>query len=318
MKRLPGTIVALPLLIGLLTGCLGTPAGNRTSIPDRASAEKAVWPRTITDAAGNKAVLKEQPQRIVLLHSVYLEYFFALGTPPVASMGASTGNAMKVLKEWETLKPYAGTADVIDLGSSRDLNLEAILAAKPDVIITFKGRHVDQIYDQLLHIAPVIQVDFNVSWQEQTLACAEIVGKEAFARDFIAETEAIIASAKDNLDKYSHKTMALFRTDGKSFISRGAKEYYDTFGLLKPKGYPDDYETLSLEAVAAMNPDYIVFQDSSQTAQSFVKTQEAFSVWQALDAVKNGHVFYFDDSLNTFGPLALRLAADKLVQIFSE
>jgi iron complex transport system substrate-binding protein len=65
-----------------------------------------------------------------------------------------------------------------------------------------------------------------------------------------------------------------------------------------------------------MNPDYIVFQDSSQNAQTFVKSQESSSVWQALPAVKNGHVLYFDDSLNTFGPLAMRLTADKLVQVF--
>jgi len=326
MKRLMGLIVSIALLTGLLTGCAGTLAGNSTSTAASMSeakigndVKKAAWPRTITDAAGNKVVLAKQPQRIAILHSLYLEYFFALGTPPIASMGASTGNAMKALEEWETLKPYAGTADIMDLGSARDLNLEAILAAKPDVIVTFKGQgHVAQMYDQLVQIAPVIQVDFNASWQDQTLACAEIAGKEAFAQDFIKETETIISSAKDKLSKHKGKTIALFRTDGKSFISRGTKEYYETFGIAKPSGYPDDYQTLSLEAVAEMKPDYIVFQDSTQTAQTFVKAQETSSVWQSLGAVKNEQVLYFDDSLNTFGPLAMRITADKLMQIFSE
>jgi iron complex transport system substrate-binding protein len=321
MKRLMGLIVSLALLTGLLTGCAETP-GTAVSTPQSVSgndAKEGAWPRTITDAAGNKVVLVKQPQRIAILHSLYLEYFFALGTPPIASMGASTGNAMKALKEWETLKPYAGTADIMDLGSARDLNLEAILAAKPDVIVTFKGQgHVAQMYDQLVQIAPVIQVDFNVSWQDQTLACAEIVGKEAFAQDFIKETETIISSAKNKLSKHKGKTIALFRTDGKSFISRGTKEYYETFGIAKPAGYPDHYQTLSLEAVAEMKPDYIVFQDSVQNAQTFVKAQESSSVWQSLGAVKNGQVLYFDDSLNTFGPLAMRITADKLMQIFSE
>lgn len=326
MKKLAGLIVSLTLLTGLLAGCAGAPAGNSTGntvvtaagTPKTASGG-AAWPRTITDAAGNKVVLKKQPQRIAILHSLYLEYFFALREPPVASMGASTGNAMKTLEEWETLKPYAGTANIIDLGSARDLNLEAILAANPDVIVTFKGQgHVAEIYDQLVQIAPVIQVDFNASWQDQTLACAEIVGKEAFAQNLIKETETIISSAKDKLSKHSDKSIALFRTDGKSFISRGTKDYYKTFGIAKPTGYPDNYQALSLEAVAEMNPNYIVFQDFTQTAQTFVKSQESSSVWQALTAVKNGHVIYFDDSLNTFGPLAMRLTADKLVQIFPE
>lgn len=321
MKKLKGLFVSLALLTLLLAGCTGTATDNKssTSMAGPGNAQQDGWPRTITDAAGNKVVLKKQPQRIAILHSLYLEYFFALETPPAASMGASTGNAMKALAEWETLKPYAGTAEIIDLGSARDLNIEAILAANPDVIVTFKGQgHIDKIYDQLVQIAPVIQIDFNASWQEQTLACAEIVGKEAFARDFIKETETVISSAKDQLMRHNGQTVALFRTDGKSFISRGTKEYYETFGLARPPGYPDNYQTLSLEAVAAMNPDYIVFQDSRQNAQAFVKAQEASSVWQSLAAVKNGHVVYFDDSLNTFGPLAMRTTAGKLLQLFSQ
>lgn len=314
MKRLMGLILLFTLLTGLLAGCTDSSSQSNTGEEET---KEAAWPRTITDAAGNEIVLKEQPQRIAILHSLYLEYFFALGMPPIASTGSSTGTAMKALEEWETLKPYKGTADVIDLGSARDLNLEAILEAKPDVIVTFEG-HVDSIYDQLVQIAPVIQVDYNASWQEQTKACAEIVGKEEFAEDFIEETEEIISSTKGKLSEYADKTIALFRSDGNSFFSRGTKDYYETFGISKPAGYPDQYETMSLEAVAEMNPDYIVFQDYIDTSQTFVKDQEASSVWQALNAVKNDHVYYFDDSLNTFGPLAMRLTAEKLVEVFSE
>ncbi|EGO62855.1 ABC transporter substrate-binding protein [Acetonema longum] len=320
MKRLLGLLVSLVLLTGLLSGCGGTPAKKGAGILKNAPGQEmkeSAWPRTIIDAAGNKVLLKQPPQRIALLHSLYLEHFFALGTPPTASMGASAGTAMKVLQTWETLKPFAKTADVMDLGSSRDLNLEAVLAANPDVIVTFKGRHVEKVYDQLVQIAPVILVDFSASWQDQTMACAEIVGREGFARDFIKEAETIIAMAKENLSQHKNKTMALFRTDGKSFISRGNRQYYETFGISKPAGYPDDYESMSLEAVAEMNPDYIVFQDSREMARAFVKNQEAWAIWQELDAVKQGHVFYFDDSLNTFGPLAMRLTADKLVEIYS-
>jgi len=322
MKRWIGIIVSLALLIGLAVGCARTPAENSTSSPEITTASSsgtAAWPRTITDAAWNKVILQQQPHRIALLHSLYLEYFFALGLPPVASMGASTGNAMQVLTEWETLKAYAGTADIIDLGSSRDLNLEAILAVRPDVIVTFKSQgNLDKIYSQLVRIAPVVQVDFSASWQDQTLLCATIVGREAFAQSFITETESIIAAAREKLSQHSGKTVALFRTDGKSFISRGNKEYYDTFGLSRPPGYPDDYQAMSLEAVAAMNPDYIIFQNSAANAQAFVKAQAAFSVWHTLKAVRSGHVFYFDDSLNTFGPLAMRLTAEKLVQVFEK
>jgi iron complex transport system substrate-binding protein len=325
MRKFRGLIVSIALLAGLLVGCAAGPVSNNaaqggtTAQTGGVTAEKAGWPRTVKDAAGKEVVLEKQPQRIAILHALYLEYFFALETPPIASTGASTGNAMKTLQEWETLKPYAGKAEVMDLGSARELNLEAILQADPDVIVTFKGQGgLDKIYDRLVQIAPVVQVDFNASWQDQTLACAEIVGKEALAQEIIKETETAISSAKEKLSQYNNQTIALFRTDGKSYISRGNKAYYDTFGISKPAGYPDNYETMSLEAIAGMNPDYIVFQDFIAPAQAFVKTQESSAVWEALNAVKNGQVFYFDDSLNTFGPLAMKLTADKLVEVFTK
>ncbi|WP_246579086.1 ABC transporter substrate-binding protein [Alkaliphilus flagellatus] len=319
MKRLMVLILSITLIAGLLVGCGGKDIEKESAGVDVSleSEGNQLWPRKITDATGKEIELKNKPERIAILHSVYLEHFLALNNPPIASAGSSRGDAMKAVNEWETLKPYKGNVDIIDLGSSREINLEAILKAKPDVIVTFKGHGgLDEVYDQLVKIAPVIQLDFSSSWQEQTLACAEIVGEEEYARKFIEETESTISNAKDKLSQYKNKTVALFRTDGKSFITRGDKDYYETFGITRPEGYPDEFETLSLETILSMNPDYIVFQDFIETAETFVKSQENLSVWKSLEAVKNGNVFYFDDSLNTFGPLAMRLTAEKLVDMY--
>lgn len=321
MKRLMVLILSITLIAGLLVGCGGKDIEKESTGVDVSleSEGDQLWSRKITDATGKEIELKKKPERIAILHSVYLEHFLALNNPPIASAGSSRGDAMKAVNEWETLKPYKGNVDIMDLGSSRDINLEAILKAKPDVIVTFKGHGgLDEVYDQLVKIAPVIQLDFSSSWQEQTLACAEIVGEEEYARKFIEETESTISNAKDKLSQYKNKTVALFRTDGKSFITRGDKDYYETFGITRPEGYPDEFETLSLETILGMNPDYIVFQDFIETAETFVKSQENLSVWKSLEAVKNENVFYFDDSLNTFGPLAMRLTAEKLVDMYSK
>ncbi|GGI44709.1 hypothetical protein GCM10008018_08450 [Paenibacillus marchantiophytorum] len=61
------------------------------------------WPRTITDATNRKVVLKERPKRVAVLHPLYLDYFF-------------------------------GKAEIADLGAGKDLNMEAIIEAMPDVI----------------------------------------------------------------------------------------------------------------------------------------------------------------------------------------
>lgn len=331
MKRRIGLIVLLALLTGILAGCTGTPAGNSAGAPESTqqggnNTEAAPWPRTITDAAGHTVVLEEQPQRIAILHSMYLEYFFALGTPPAASAGANVGTAMKALEEFETLKSFRGTADIIDLGSARQLNLEAILQADPDVIVTFNGHGgVNEIYDQLVEIAPVVLLDYTAPWQEAIRDCAEIAGKEKEAETCIQETEKTMAGAREKLSRYKDKTAIFVRSDGKGGIfALGYSRYpyyYDAaegFGLSKPEGYPEDWGVISLEALAEMNPDYIIFQDFLVDARALVSTLEASSVWQNVQAVKDGHVFFFDGSLNTTSPLAIQVAAEKLVAALSK
>lgn len=338
MKRLMGLIVSLALLTGILAGCAQTPADNTATPESTPSApeatppsetpetpepsetpEEAAWPRTITDAAGHEVVLEKKPERITLLHTYYMEHFLLLGEPPTAS---ALGNALgqtETIETTEMFGPYLEGVEIMDLGSAREINLEAILESEPDVIVTFSAQGgLDKTYDQLVQIAPVVLLDYAAPWQDQLLDCAEVVGREDEAQSMIAEIEATLADTKEAMAQYADRTFALFRTDGKDFITRGDAKYYETFGITKPEGYPDTWETVSLEAVAGMNPYYIVFQHNYEAAAAFVESLESSSVWQSIDAVKNGRIYYFEDSMNTFGPLALRLTAEKLAELYSE
>lgn len=331
MNRWFGLIVSLLILIGVLAGCAGTPAENAPSPNEanvheseqsggrsRAEADEAktgVWPRTITDAAGHEVVLKDKPERIAVLHPLYLDYFFALNTPPIAS-----SSAVSAMEEFATLRPYAGTAEIADLGSGRDLNLEAIVASNPDVIVTFKG-HVDANYDELSKIAPVIQIDYSDTWEDATMICAQIVGKEELAERVIKETKEMIEKTKERLGDLKNNSFALLRVDGKAnFTAQGTKNtmYYNQtagFGLLAPDGYPEDSAVLSLEALSEMNPDYIIFQHNLDVAKAAVQEKESSAVWQSLKSVKNNHVLFFDNSLNTGSVLAIRLAAENFMEL---
>lgn len=319
MKRLMGLVVSLALLTGILTGCAGTPIENSNTNPPESTPSATAWPRTITDAAGHEVVLEKQPERIALLHTFYMEHFFLLGTQPTASAIGNSLGQTEALEKSEMFGPYLKGVEIIDLGSAREINLEAILESEPDVIVTFSTQGgLDKTYDQLVQIAPVVLLDYAASWQDQLLGCAEIVGKKDEAQSIITEIEKTISDAKEVTAQYTDRTFALLRTDGKDFIARGDAKYYETFGITKPEGYPDTWETVSLEAVAEMNPYYIVFQHNYEAAAAFVESLGPSSVWQSLDAVKNGRIYYFDESMNTFGPLALRLTAEKLVQLYSE
>lgn len=318
MKKMLKMILSLAVLSFVISGCGKT--------PEETVASDSEWPRKFQDAAGHEVVLEKQPQRIAILHSMYLEYFFTLETPPTASAGANTGTAMKALEEFETLRPFKGTADIIDLGSARQLNLEAILASEPDVIVTFAGHGgVNEIYDQLTKIAPVVLLDYSATWQDSIRDCARIVGKEKLAEQRIGETEKVMSEAREQLAALGDKTVIFVRSDGKGGVfSLGTVRYpyyYDKssgFGLSVPEGYPDDWGVISLETLSELDPDYIIFQDFKSDAEGLVKTLKASSVWNHLKAVKNQQVIYLDGSLNTTSPLAIQAAAKGLTHFLGK
>ena len=100
-------------------------------------------------------------------------------------------------------------------------------------------------------------------------------------------------------------------------MNQGPSKYYDAFGITRPTGFSAVYENVSLEAVSEMNPYYIVFQHNYEAAAAFVKGMGSSSVWQSMDAVKSERIYYFDENMNTYGPLAMRLAAEKLARLYS-
>ncbi|GAS81895.1 ABC transporter substrate-binding protein [Paenibacillus amylolyticus] len=311
MNRLIGWIAVLMILTGVLAGCSQT---SSTVTPETSKSEGEAWPRTIQDASENGVVLEKRPERIAVLHPLYLDYFFALDTTPIASTSAA-----EAMKEFATLQPYAGSAEIIDLGND-SANLEKIMEANPDVIVTFKGS-VDTIYDELSKIAPVVLIDYTDTWEKTTMLCAQIVGKEELAEQLIQETQEMIASTKEQLSTLENKTFALLRVDGKSnFNAQGSKNtmYYNQtagFGLLAPEGYPEGGESLTLEGLSSMNPDYIIIQHRIDVAEAAVKDKESSKVWKSLEAVKNNHVVIFDNSLNSASILAVRLASEYFVKL---
>ncbi|KEI80110.1 ABC transporter substrate-binding protein [Clostridium botulinum] len=329
MKKFMGLFVSLILIVGILSGCSEANDKDTKSESDNSSKEQtkdagnSQWPRTIKDATGKEIKFDKKPERVVVLHSLFLDYFFALETPPTASAGATFSKGNKVLDGFETLKPYVGTASVMDLGSARDLNLEAVLKSKPDVIVTFKG-HADKVYDKLAKIAPVVQIDFKDSWQNKTMQCAKIVGKEDLANKIINETEKEIKNTKKLLENNKDKTVALLRVDGKgNFVALGSKDtiYYnkeDGFNLSIPKGYPEHSKVVSLEGLSKMNPDYIIFRHFPEIVNSAVEKQKTSPVWQSLNAVKKDQILFFDDSLNSESPLALKISAKNLTKAISK
>lgn len=324
MKILTRLFVSLVLLAGILAGCAGTPepgnnqagAGTPPAKADEAKQETGQWPRTYVDALGREIVLEKKPEKVALLFFRNFEHMFLLEETPVAATD------LNVLDDWESLAPYR-SSKITDIGSMTSPNLEKLLEVGPDLIIMVSGRY-GSYGDKLEKIAPVITVDSNENnWQKALREYGKIFGKEQKAETEITRIETLIADSKEQLKKFSDKTFGVIMLGEKQFWGFTTQFVFNKetgLGLQPPSKYVDmssKGEQISLEGLAAMNPDYMFVSDiggSSKKLQGYLKNLEGDSAWNSLNAIKNGHMYALDSSIAAGGPLGIELGVKTIVK----
>lgn len=323
-------LLALTLLLSACTS--GNGGGNTAGTPASPSAVSApggnnaaeesrqqAFPRTYVDSTGKEIVIENQPERVAVGHFAEMEFFFALGLPPVASPLAA-----EILEEFTvTLGEEAASADVVDLGEVMSPNLEKLLETSPDLIIGSVGLH-EKVYDELSQIAPVVMLDMQGGWQDSLREYAILVGQEETAEHYIAELTGEINRANEALRPYRNETVGFFRIAGKNEFGAIGSSYYSYFfdtedglGLTLPEGYPEKWEVMSFEGLTEMNPDHLVLLDYTSSYGTTLQELEQSAVWQSLSAVQQGNVHFLDMSAATNGPYAVKYAVGALVNSFT-
>ncbi|MGW2050622.1 ABC transporter substrate-binding protein [Streptomyces sp. NPDC001858] len=256
-------------------------------------AKPGQWPRTVTHAMG-KTVIEAQPERVVVLDVGELDNVVSLGIEPV---GLAPTEGSPELPSY--LKKDAGSPK--NIGTINNLNLEAIAALKPDLILGSQLRAADK-YDELSKIAPtVFSVRPGFTWKENYLLNAAALDKTAQAKAKLAQysTEAAAVGAKIGADKPT-VSMVRYMPDGvirlyanSSFIGTILKD----IGVPRPKN--QDIEDLaaeiSAENIDQADADYIftgVYGDPKATGKS---AAQANPLWKNLGAVKAGHAYDVPD-----------------------
>ncbi|HDT0688676.1 TPA: iron-siderophore ABC transporter substrate-binding protein [Klebsiella aerogenes] len=123
-----------------------------------AGAAAAVDSQTFTDDLGRTVSVPLHPQRIVSMHDLDITIpLIELGVPPVASHGRTRPDGSHYLRSNAQLTGVDfDNSDIRFIGTA-DIDLEAVAAAKPDLIITEPSRHVS--VEQLAKIAPTVSID---------------------------------------------------------------------------------------------------------------------------------------------------------------
>ncbi|CAG9613047.1 putative siderophore-binding lipoprotein YfiY [Bacillus rhizoplanae] len=316
IKQKSFALFALILSFALLLGACG-----KTN--DKAEAKKEEKQKTITiEHAMGKTEVPANPKRVVVLTNEGAEALLSLGVTPVGAAQPPTGDP------W-----YPHTKDKMKntkpVGDELQVNLEAIAALKPDLIIGNKMRQ-EKVYEQLNSIAPtVFSETLRGEWKDNFKFYAKAVNKEKEGQKVLADYDKRIKDLQGKLGDQVNQEISMVR-----FMPGDVRIYHqDTFSgvILKELGFkrPGDQNkndfaerNVSKERIPAMDGDILFYftynKGNENKGSELEKEYTSDPLFQNLNAVKNGKAYKVDDVIwNTAGGvIAANLMLDDIEKRF--
>jgi iron complex transport system substrate-binding protein len=272
-----------------LIACLVTALAAAWALPAHAAASAL----TVTDDTGASVTLAEPAQRIVSLAPHVTELLYAAGG------GARIVGAV-------TYSDYPPQAQQIPrVGDNKALDLERIVALKPDLIVVWRHGNAQQQIERLreLHIPMFVSephrlddVALTLIKLGQLLGTSPVADAAASAyRQEIARLRVRYATQAPVTVFYQVWDQPLMTLNGTHMISDvialcGGR---NVFGQLEPL-----VPTVSTEAVLAADPEAIVTATAGATPPTTPLPQLAtWRAWPKLTAVARNNLFAIDGDL---------------------
>jgi iron complex transport system substrate-binding protein len=225
------------------------------------------------------------PQRVISTYG--MGDIIALGVTPIATYDAKGKAYEKVVEE----VPVWGAFEA-----------EEIMTYNPDLILVIS----EEQYEEVSKIAPTVLIPFTeLSMEERVTFLGEVLNKKEEAEKVLADFKAKVDKARDSLSESEiiGKTFSIFEASSNGGVwvygdkwGRGGDLIYKHLELKAPEVIQneivggDQYRDVSLETIADYAGDYIVFSgEIGELTDS--------PVWQAVPAVKAGHVIPIDYTL---------------------
>ncbi len=305
------SITIATILAGSLVAC----ANNA---PTKSDSKEII---SIEHAMGTTEVPKN-PKRVVVLTSEGTEALLALGVKPVGAVNTlSDGWYDHVKGDLEGVK---------SVGKELTVNVEAVAALKPDLIIGNKMRH-EKIYSQLQSIAPTVYSNtLRGEWKENFKFYAKVVNKETEGNKLINDFDNRIKSIKESAkDKLNTKISLVRFMSGKTRIYLGdtfSGTIFREIGFVRPdsqKEVDKFVNEIGKERLKEADGDvmfYFTYETGDGKGLSREKEWIEDPMFKSLDAVKNNKAFKVDDTIwNTAGGIkAANLMLDDIEKFLKE
>ncbi|WP_040087268.1 siderophore ABC transporter substrate-binding protein [Corynebacterium humireducens] len=284
-------VAASALLLTACSDATGTTAGTDADVSTAAS-ESTI---TVEDNFGTQEITLPV-ERIASTDNRTFEVLDAWGVDLVA--------APKRLVPF-TVEGYKTNDEIIDLGTHREPDLEALTAAQPDLIIN--GQRFAQHYDAVKKLNPqAVVVEFeprkgeplDAELKRQVEELGKVFGKESEAEQLIADFDEALERAKAAYDP-QQKVMAVNVSGGTigyiaPKVGRTYGPVFELLGLtpaLEVANASDDHQgdDISVEAIASANPDWILVldRDGATDTRNTDEYVAAAQVIEGSDPLKN-------------------------------
>ncbi|RZT85100.1 iron complex transport system substrate-binding protein [Pseudonocardia sediminis] len=204
IPRLLRLATAAAAVVALTVGCS---SGGGTDAPAAQAPTGDTFPVTVAHKLGS-TVIPAAPQRVVTVGLRDHDFVLALGVKPVGvaewypELKGGIGPWAREAMGPEN-PPVVATIDAV--------NIEAVAAQSPDLIISVYGAADKAVYDKLSQIAPTVAApegteDYALSWQQELDQVGKALGRSAQARTLTADTERKLADAKAAHPEFAGKS----------------------------------------------------------------------------------------------------------------
>lgn len=303
MKRILSLLCAL-VMLWTLSACGPASTGDSPGSTEEAAAGDLV---RFTDDLGREVELS-RPKRVAILIGSFADIWCLAGGRE--SIVAASDNAWT---DFDLNLPE----DVAHLGSTKDTNLENLIAAEPDLVLASSNTTANvellETFEQMGLPSAYFQVSTFDEYLHMLEICTRLTGHEENYETCGEAVRGQVEAAKARVTG-ENPTVLYVRASGSSCKVKNSQDSVlgEMLADLGCRNIADSdtglLENLSLETIVDLDPDYIfvVLQggDSSGAQAMFESTLLSNPAWNGLRAVREGRYYTMDDHLYNLKPNA--------------
>lgn len=275
--------------------------------------EDSVTFKDATSTDGSTITIKKNPAKVVNLYASFTTLWYEAGGSVIGCIGGDSSQALYTEYIGRDITTDEGMTVVATSSSGKKWNTETIVALKPDLIICSTAMSGYSTIESPAKAAgiPVIAVsydDFSDYLKWFKVFC-NLSGKaELWDSIAMKALDDVVEVLCEIPDENAPRVFSMFANASKLEANTSSTVVGGMVTAMKAVNIVDDWQntegadrlTINLETVFAANPDIIIIQCHAGTDAAKKQVEETYgdnAVWNSLNAVKNGKVFYLEKTL---------------------